>query len=299
MNKVKLLTLSLSTIFIIGLSSCGSGNKEEGTDNSQEFDAAAEEKDLAQSIEEVVYDIPSPSEVPYLLQATGAEFNGSLVNGVTKADSYTSSNDKAALNLGIYASDVGYLISHEKVQDALNYMSVSKGLAVQLGLAGQFEQNLVHRFEANLSNPDSLTHLLDHTINNSSEYLKGDGRSKIAALLITGSFIEGLYISSQLIKNYPKDILDEESRNAILTPLIRVILQQEQSAVEVLRMLNDMEKSDTVNDLIEQITTLNQTYAKLNIEEKIRNNQGNLVFDDVTLAEITSIVNNMRTKITD
>jgi hypothetical protein len=50
-----------------------------------------------------------------LLQATGAEFNQSLLNDRSKVDQYSSRNDKAALNLGI-AADIGYLSSYDKLR---------------------------------------------------------------------------------------------------------------------------------------------------------------------------------------
>ncbi|MGC4021305.1 MAG: hypothetical protein QM734_04860 [Cyclobacteriaceae bacterium] len=56
--------------------------------------------------------------------------------------------------------------------------------------------------------------------------MKSDNRIKPAALMITGSFVEGLYISTGVIKTYPKDILKDDDRILVLTPLIRVVLQQ-------------------------------------------------------------------------
>jgi len=88
------------------LSGCG---PSENKDNSSDFDKAQES--LKEEIKKVVYNIPSPAEIPYLLQATGADFNQSLINDKNKVDSYTSKVDKAALNLGVYAADIGYLSS--------------------------------------------------------------------------------------------------------------------------------------------------------------------------------------------
>ena len=66
-------------LLISGLAaSCGGQKSEEGSDSSEEFDKA--ESELTEQIKDVVYDIPSPSEIPYLLEATGAEFNQALIN---------------------------------------------------------------------------------------------------------------------------------------------------------------------------------------------------------------------------
>src|SRR5688500_14839058 len=110
-----------------GLSSCGSTSKDEKEKGSDEFNEANET--LKKQIEDVVYNIPSPSEIPYLLQATGAEFNESLVNPRTKVDQYVTRSDKAALNLGVYAADIGYLSSYDKTQEAIDYLAACKTLA--------------------------------------------------------------------------------------------------------------------------------------------------------------------------
>ena len=57
------------------------------------------------------------------------------------------------------------------------------------------------------------------------KYLKDEQRNKVAALVTAGSFIEGLYLSTALVNNYPKDLLTKEQRNIILTPVIKVILE--------------------------------------------------------------------------
>jgi hypothetical protein len=84
------------------LAACGSSTKKDDQ-SSDEFKQA--EESLKDQIKDVVYNIPSPSEIPYLLQATGAEFNQSLLNDRKKVDQYLSRSEKAALNLGVYAAE--------------------------------------------------------------------------------------------------------------------------------------------------------------------------------------------------
>ncbi|ELR73208.1 hypothetical protein C900_05257 [Fulvivirga imtechensis AK7] len=298
MNYKQLGSLCLSLILLGGLFSCGNQTSEEKKDQAaEEFDRA--ESDLKEQIQEVVYEIPSPSEIPFLLEATGAEFNQSLINDNNKADRYASRNDKAALNLGIYAADIGYLVSYDKVQEALTYMSSAKKLADNLGVTGAFDTQLIKRFESNLSRKDSLSYLLNETIHHTEAYLKDDDRNKLAALIITGSFIEGLYISTELIKTYPKDILPDDSRNLVLTPLIRVVLEQEKSLKDLIKMLGTVENSAPVDKLITDLRELEKDYDSLNIADQIQKNRADLVLTDDTLAEITSKVAEIRNSITE
>lgn len=290
----KLLPLLTFFFTILYLTSC-EVSKESSENGSSEFEKAqSEQRGVENQIKEVMYDIPSPSEIPFLLQASGAEYNASLINDISRADLYNTRNDKAALNLGVYSADVGYLSSYGKAQEALNYMQKSKDLADKLGLTGAFNPELVQRFERNLGNRDSLAYLLNQTINTAEDYLKEENRNHLAALIITGSFVEGLYISTQLINQYPKDILPEDSRNLILAPLMRVVLEQEKSTEDLLELLKSIERSETVLTLTEDLEELNESYKELDINEQIKQNRADLVLTDETLNDITNIVAEMR-----
>lgn len=295
MNYKSIGSICLSLLFLFGMFACGSQTNEEKNESSEEFEQA--ESDLKGQIQEVIYEIPSPSEIPFLLEATGAEFNQSLINDNNKADQYASRNDKAALNLGVYAADIGYLVSYDKVQEALTYMSSAKKLADNLGITGAFDNQLIKRFESNLSRKDSLSYLLNETINKTETYLKDDDRNKLAALIITGSFIEGLYISTALIKTYPKDILSDDSRNLVLTPLIRVVLEQEKSLDDLIEMLGTVENTAPVDSLLTDLRELQKDYDSLNIADQIKNNRADLVLSDKTLGDITNKVAAIRNSI--
>lgn len=293
MKLTRSVSLFSAFIALFLLWSCGSSNKEA---NSDEFEQA--QQSLKDQIEDVVYNIPSPTEIPYLLQATGAEFNQALVNDRSKADQYASRNDKAALNLGVYAADIGYLSSYDKTQEAIDYLNACKSLADGLGVIGTFDIEVLKSFEANISNKDSLASLLNKTVQQTGNFLKDDSRNKLAALVVTGSFVEGLYISTGLIKSYPKDILPDDQRNLVLTPLMRVILQQSQSVGELLKMLATVDQAEPIASIVTDLTSLEASYRGLNIEEKIKNNRADLVLTDKNLQEITAVVEKLRKDIT-
>ena len=290
-----LLYFSFSALIATGLASCGKSSSEKDQ-NSSDFKAA--EDSLSKRIEEVVYNIPSPTEIPYLLQNTGAEFNESLINARTKVDQYATRTDKAALNLGVYAADIGYLSSYDKTQEAIDYLNSAKTLADNMGVIGTFDADVLKQLEANISNKDSLTKILDATMKKTEDFLKDDNRTKLSALVITGSFIEGLYISTGLVKSYPKD-LKESERNIVLTDLMRVILQQKKSVSELLKMLSSTEQTESVTPIVADLKSLETAYTNLNIEEQIKNNKGALVLSDKNLIDITNIVDKIRKGITE
>jgi len=295
MNIKQPIYFFLIVLLAAGMTSCGT-SKEDKAKESDEFNEANES--LKQQIEQVVYDIPSPSEIPYLLQTTGAEFNEALINPRANVDQYVTRSDKAALNLGVYAADIGYLSSYDKTQEAINHLTACKTLAENLNLLGSFDAEVIQKFEKNVANKDSLSHLLDQTIKRTENYLNDDNRNKLSSLVITGSFIEGLYISTGVIKTYPKNILPDDKRNLVLTPIMRIVLEQKKSVTDLLKMLSAVEQTDPVVAIINDLKALEQAYAALNIEEQIKNNRADLILTDKNLEGITEIVARLRKGIT-
>lgn len=293
MNFKRSINLILSGFVMLILASCSSGGDK--SKNSDEFKEA--EQSLQKQIKDVIYNIPSPTEIPYLLQATGAEFNASLVNPRSKTDQYATRTDKAALNLGVYTADIGYLSSYEKTQEAIDYLNSCKTLADNLNVIGTFDLEILKRFEANISNKDSLANLLNETVEETESFLKDDSRNKLAALVVTGSFVEGLHISTGLIQSYPRNILPDDARNLILTPIMQVVLNQKKSVSDLLKMLSSVEQTDPVAGIVSDLQELEKAYAALNIEDQIKKNRADLVLTDKNLEQITIIVARLRKSI--
>jgi hypothetical protein len=295
MNGRRFIYLFLSLVMIFAIQSCGSSGSDKDQ-NAEEFGAA--EEDLEGQIEGLRYNLPEPAEIPYILQQTGADYNAGLLNPTANADQYTTPNDKAALNLGVYAADIGYLSSYDKTQEAIDYLNTAKKLADELNVIGTFDATMLQRFEQNISNKDSLADLINKSVERTGEYLKNDNRDKLAALVTAGSVIEGLHIATGLVESYPKDLLPDDSRNLVLTPIIKVVLDQKETVSELSKMLSNIEQTDLIASLRDDLQRLEQTYNSLNIDEKISNNRADLMLSDENLVEITEIVDQIRAKIT-
>jgi len=287
---VQLILLLSMGVFI----SCG-GGKTDSNNDAAEFDAAKES--LKENIEGVIINIPSPAELPYLLQATGADFNMALINSKESADKYMSTFDKAAMNLGIYAADIGYLSSYEQTQEALDYLQVAKQLADHLGVVDAVDQVVLERFETNIDEKDSLYKIINSAIENVDQYLKTEARNRVAALVTTGSFIEGLFVSTELVRTYPKDLLPDDARNLILTPVIKIILDQEKSVTELIKLIESLPQDELTIKINAYLVSLKENYASLAMDDQIKNNRADLMLTDETLTDITATINKMRNDI--
>jgi len=285
----------LLTVIFGLIVSCGSDKKKE-SDSSKEFDEAQQE--LKENIDKAIRDIPSPSEIPYIIQGTGADFNPNIVNNYQKYESYTTSAKKAAFNLGVYATDIAYLSFYSKTQEALNYMDVCLKLTETIGAKDAIDFDVLERFEKNLSIPDSLANIIDHVIGNSDKYLQNNDRTNIAALVIGGTFVEALYISTQIIETYPKDMLPEDLRLQVLAPLVSMLADQQESLKDVIDLLESVDDKDeweiaTINSL----TELYNNYTEFDPKGKIAEGKGNEVLNDEVLSRLTIQVDSIRSNV--
>jgi len=292
--KLKLSALVLSMVTLYILVSCGSGGNK---DKSAEFDKA---KSLDEQISDLISeDFPKPSEVPFLVMQTGAEYNQSLINTRDNIESYIAQPDKAALNLGIFAADMGYLASYEKTQESIDYFGACKRLADELGIMGSFSPEMVQQVEANIDNRDSLTQILDKAVGDASKYMNNSSQSKLGAMIITGSFVESLYLATGLVNTYPKSAFaDAKQRMQVLTPLVQIILNQRTSVGEVSAMLKKVDQTEAVTAILKDFTALEASYNELApLEAQIKKGDPNLTFTDETLAGVTSTIGKIRADI--
>lgn len=294
-NYYQLTSKILLAIVISIMIACGSDKKKDAG-AAKEFDAAQQQ--LKQRIDRTIRDIPSPAEIPYIIQSTGADFNPNIVNDYKKYESYTISAKKAAFNLGVYATDIGYLSSYGRTQDALNYMDVCLKLTEAVGAQDAVDFAVLARFEKNLSKPDSLANIIDDVIANSDKYLQENSRNNIAALMISGTFIEALYISTQIIDTYPKDLLPDDMRLQILAPLVQNLVKQKESLKDVIDLLESVDgKEDWEIATINSLQELYDNYTKFDPMGKISAGKGHEVLNDEVLSRLTAQVDSIRTTV--
>lgn len=297
LNQLKLASLALCGAFIFA--SCGGGgSQEKESDASAEFESAREQ--VAIDVAKVLEDLPPPSEVPLLLMAAGADFSPEVINTITaeQVESYQQSEAKAALNLGVYASDIGYLTSYEESETALDYMGECQKLAAPVGVADAIDYGMISKFERNMENKDSLTAVINEVMQKSGQRLSQLDELNSAALLLSGIWVEGIYISTTIVSTYPDD-LPEESRTLILEPLVKIVMDQKASLNDLLAVLNDVPESDEVNNMKQQLEKVKAIYdgELAEVEKQIAENTGGFVLKPSAIANLAQEVGGIRSSI--
>ena len=280
--------------------SCSGGSNQEKAEEeaSTEFDAAKEQ--VAEDVKKVLEDLPPPSEVPYLLMQAGADFNEGVINEITdeKIRQYQRTDASAALNLGIYVTDIGYLTSYDMSERALEYMSECQKLAAPVGVADAIDYGMIARFESNLENKDSLAAIINEVMGKSGERLGMLDELNSAALLLSGSWVEGIYISTQIVDQYPDD-LPEESRTLILEPLVKIVMDQKSSLANLMNVLNNVDGNDDITAMITELEKVKGIYdGELSeVETQIAENTGDFVLLPSTLENLAKEVSRIRASI--
>jgi hypothetical protein len=194
MIRIKLKN-SLMVVALAGLiSACGQDAETPPEQKTENVEMPAEAPATDQ-----FYDIPSPIQQVQLLQKAGAKYDASLLNPLENISKYSLTNSKA-LNLGIYGADLSYAAVFGQTKDAIQYLSISKKLSEELGIKGDFYLETLQRLGQNPTNNDSLIAVVSYVYKKSNESLKENDQSHISALVVVGSFIEGMYIGTQVAK---------------------------------------------------------------------------------------------------
>ena len=246
----------------IGVLSCAScGNRP-----SKKIQLSAE-----QALESIIrYPIPTAYEIVSLINRTGAAYIIEITNPTGKAESYLTESEKA-INLGVYSADLAYVTTYNLKQETMAYLNVLKKLSDELHVSANFNAALAYEVENNIDDKDSLISIITRSFNETYSFLVNNGKDNISVQVLTGMWIEGLYIATytattssnpadllQIIANQKQplgtltDIIEKNAdvpEVAALQPLLEPII----AAYSDVDKTVDLNKARQIHGLAEQI----------------------------------------------
>jgi hypothetical protein len=280
----------------------GDGSKAKKTDDFAIPDSIFKDKPLMiskEAMNDIIDNISSPVEIAALIKSTGVPFNQKFLAPTNKVDNLDT-DFKQALNLGIYGCDLGYLNMYEKTGSIISSMQAIKKLADQLRIGHFFDFNTIKRLATNNENIDSLMYISVSSFNNMDEYLRENNRSNISSLLVTGMWVEGMYLACQVVKESPHDQLVERIGDS------KIVLS------DLLLILKNYKSNSSFANLVKEIEKIKKEYENVSIqvipgEPEMVEVDGMLMFksneqqiidiSDETLAKIIAAIENARTMI--
>jgi len=238
--------------FAVMFSACNSqDDTADKIDDALEIEKNAKEEKALKQAQEVFYSLPAPGETINMLKKAGAKYNEEFLNPTTNVSKYTTTRSQA-LNLGVYSTDLSFASIEHQQQTSSLYLVATKKLAEELGLMDVVSPETMKRMENNIENKDSLQTIMSEILMSSNSSLKEDGRAQVAAIILTGTWIEGLYLATKLAEN--------TETNAKIKELI---IDHRISLKTINQLLNSFDDSEDVKTLIEDLSEVTAIYDKV------------------------------------
>lgn len=193
--------LATTAAFGLLFASCGDEPKDTNVEDvTQEVSVEEANENAVTSklvkLDSEIFSLPSPVQTAVLLSKSEIPYNDALLNPVAKVNSYMNQSSQA-LNLGVYGADLAYLSNYNNAQLKLDYFKVVEDLATELNIRNNIDQSLIDRFASNIDSRDSLYKLNANLFKAADQYLKQNDEEEVAALVLSGGWIEALHLSMQ------------------------------------------------------------------------------------------------------
>jgi hypothetical protein len=150
---------------------------------------------------ELFYGVLTPVEISEIFNRLDAPYTPEILNDPSNSDHYLSSSG-AALNLGIYGADLGYLKMFGLNNEMASYIHSIRTLSNRLGIPLEYFTEPMEELEKEMADADTVFQFVNRSYKRIEEHLRHDGRESTAGLIVLGGWIEALYISTQMLFDY-------------------------------------------------------------------------------------------------
>lgn len=263
--------LLLSFLF----TSCGEAPKEVVIDREVTTDTLKAE--VTSGLGSISANIPSPLDLTAEIGGAGFNYNKSILNSTGKTSGY-STNYKKAINLGIYGADLGYVIGFKQSQDAYEYLNSIGKLSEEVGIASAFDQEMIKAIVESMGKEDTISQtasLIKEAFHKAERNLRSNERVATASLMITGGWVEGLHIATQVIGDVPKN----EKNGA----LYQRVWSQVYSFTYILDLLNEYKSNADCAKLLEELKDFEQVVEQFSKKPNLNNSDIAIIREKITL----------------
>lgn len=227
---------------------------------------------IKQEIKEYVYPISSVFEVTNMLIAIEASYVIGITNDPANVDKYFSEQSKA-FNLGTYTADLAYSITYHESADVQRFFKATEALASGLSITSAFSSDLPKQIESNIDNKDKLVEVITKMSQDAYSYLNNQGRSELSYLILAGTVMEGLYLTSHL------------SESTYQNPeIVKAILYHKEPLMK-LQKLMESGNTELTKPVLDNIKKINAIYSEVEGSTSITKQQ---------IEQLTSILDQIR-----
>jgi len=249
MPKVFTLVLIVLAVFA---GSCKSGGQGKNAGGEIPDSVLNEGIEISEEVmQDIVQNISSPVEMAAMIKDLGVPYSNKYISTTERVGNLTTSFQQA-LNLGIYAADLGYLNMYNKTSAVVDYLTAIKSLSDAIKVGQFFDFTTLKRLATNSKNLDSLMYISVHSFNQMDKYLHTNNRTNLSALMVTGVWIEGLYLGTQVYKLTPnKELAERIGEQKLTLDQLMLILDKYQRDKQYTSLLNELQ---LLKDLFKSVT---------------------------------------------
>lgn len=290
MNKNLQIILSAAVISMMAWG-CSS-EKESGA----EVDDETEVKDtVKEEGNKPFYQIPTPNELFTVIKEIGGKARTDLMNPVANADKYVG-NYEQALNFGAYSADLAYASAYEMGATSLDYFKVIEKMGDGLGVSGAFDKTIFDRVQKNLNNGDSLLSISNDTYFEAYAYLEENEKGPTLGLIVTGGWIESMYIVTNLVDKYSENnpIVDRIAGQKYSLENLLGFLYGYMDDENVGMAVAELEKVQAVYDMMEESGDIESTTLEKEGDVNVISGGTQLKISEDTFNELKAIVKEIR-----
>lgn len=216
-------TVYIVLVLLFALS-CNNGNDDEVIMGPDENKSENKTQPDPEPINRVIESLPSPIEMAATIEDMNVPYSKNYLVASKAADDFDT-NFKKAVGLGFYSADLGYLNVYNRTNAIVEYLTVIKRISDDLDVDQFFDFQTLKRLA---TNSEDLSELMFHSVNSyhrMDEHLRKTKRSDLSALMVTGVWLEGMYLAAKVYEFKADESIRERigEQKEILGDLIYVI----------------------------------------------------------------------------
>ena len=247
-------------VILIALFGCNSNKNSMPEINESEYENVVLGDDLIRigmpdRLDYLIDKLVLSDEMIGLLAETDKSlFDENLLNSPENAKYYNTSRTRA-VNMGVYGAELNYLIHFSQSQFSMKYVVASKQIADQIGVAMAFDQDAVREYQSNVESNDSLITVIFGVYDNARRMLKNEEQFMLSSLVIVGSWVENMYITTTLFKRIQSTSLKSK--------IVTKILEQKDYLSQIVEAVELLDEGDNVfvTELLQSLNAINKVYS--------------------------------------
>lgn len=173
-----------------------------------------------EELRKIISSIPIPFEIMNQVSGSGLPYKKEMLNPDANVAHYNTAEGQA-LNIGVYGADMAYMIAFERLGESGAYLRCVRQLADAVVIPTVFNEASMKQYQLNSDKQDSVQKMMYQSYTRIDSTLQSNERFGLAALVVTGGWVESLYLTTQQLGNAPKsddnkllyEMLDEQQKH--------------------------------------------------------------------------------------